>query len=103
MYFRNSINKLINKLVLKIRIKYPSNFKSKYRPHSFRHSKATHLYNNGTPLLSMKEFLGHSSLASTEIYATPNSKKQRQEILKNAEQINSKNKYNNHKKDNLEN
>ncbi len=101
-YFRNSINKLIDKLVLEVRKKHPSNFKGKYHPHSFRHSKATHLYNNGTPLLYVKDFLGHSSLSSTEIYATPDSKRQRKELLKNAEQITSKNKYTNYKKDSLD-
>lgn len=101
-YFRNSINKLIDKLVLEVRKKHSSNFNGKYHPHSFRHSKATHLYNNGTPLLYVKDFLGHSSLSSTEIYATPDSKRQRKELLKNAEQITSKNKYTNYKKDSLD-
>lgn len=72
--------------------------KGNYHPHSFRHTKATHLYNNGTPLLYVKEFLGHSTIISTEIYATPDSKKQREEILKNSEAINSKNRYSSNKK-----
>lgn len=78
-------------------------FKANYSPHSFRHTKATHLYNNGTPLLYVKEFLGHSTLSSTEIYAKPDSKKQREEILKNSELINIKNKYSNNKKEDLDN
>ena len=32
----------------------------------------------------IKDFLGHSTVSSTEIYATPDSKKQREEILKNS-------------------
>lgn len=36
--------------------------------HSFRHAFGTHLYENGTDLLSIKELLGHKSLASTIIY-----------------------------------
>ena len=36
--------------------------------HSFRHAFGTHLYENGTDLLSIKELLGHKSLASTVIY-----------------------------------
>lgn len=51
----------------------------------------------------MKEFLGHSTISSTEIYTTPDSKKQREEILKNSETINTKNKYSNNKKENLDN
>ena len=102
-YYRNSINKIITALVNDLRIKYPNYFKGDYFPHSFRHTKATHLYNNGTPLLYVKDFLGHSTISSTEIYATPDSKKQREEILKNSEAINTKNKYSDNKKDNLDN
>ena len=101
-YYRNSINKIINQIVLQLSLKYPEYFKGNYHPHSFRHSKATHLYNNGTPLLYVKEFLGHSTIASTEIYATPDSKKQREEILRNAESINAKNRYSNRKQDSLD-
>ena len=102
-YNRKSINYLINNLINKLKKTYSSNFKGNYHPHSFRHTKATHLYNNGTPLLYVKEFLGHSTITSTEIYATPDSKKQREEILRNSESINIKNKYSNVKKDTLDN
>ncbi len=101
-YYRNSINKIINILVNKLSQDNPNFFKGNYHPHSFRHSKATHLYNNGTPLLYVKEFLGHSTLSSTEIYATPDSKKQREEILKNSEAINIKSKYSNAMKESLD-
>ena len=101
-YYRNSINKIITTLVNDLKIKYSNYFKDIYFPHSFRHTKATHLYNNGTPLLFIKEFLGHSTISSTEVYATPDSRKQRKEILRNSETINTKNKYNNNKKYDLD-
>lgn len=55
----------------------------KKSPHIFRHSFATHLMNNGADINAVKELLGHSSLAATQIY-THNSIEKLKEIHKKA-------------------
>ena len=78
-------NKIYETLVYRIINSYFSQVSSKVKksPHILRHSFATHLLNQGADLNSVKELLGHSSLASTQVY-THNSLDQIKEVYNNA-------------------
>ncbi|MGB5820397.1 MAG: tyrosine-type recombinase/integrase [Saonia sp.] len=70
IFLSKSGNKIYNTLVYRIINRYFSEVSSKVKksPHILRHTFATHLLNKGADLNSVKELLGHSSLASTQVY-----------------------------------
>lgn len=78
-------NKLNESLVYRLINNYFSTVSEKVKksPHILRHTFATHLLNNGADLNSVKELLGHSSLASTQVY-THNSLAELKKVYQNA-------------------
>jgi len=56
----NSLRYIVTKVFKKVGIKVT--------PHQLRHSYATSLLNSGAPIVDVSELLGHSSMATTQIY-----------------------------------
>lgn len=85
LLLRSGGKKVYPKFVYRIVNDYLSKVttKGKKSPHVLRHSFATHLLNRGAPLNAIKELLGHSSLAATQVY-THNSVAQLKQIYKQA-------------------
>ncbi|WP_396159155.1 tyrosine-type recombinase/integrase [Flavobacterium sp.] len=83
--------KLNDSFVYRLINYYFSNVSEKVKksPHILRHTFATHLLNNGADINSVKELLGHSSLASTQVY-THNSLAELQKVYHNAHPRNKK-------------
>ncbi len=56
----NSLRYIVNKVFRRVSLKVT--------PHQLRHSYATALLNGGAPIVDVSELLGHSSMATTQIY-----------------------------------
>ena len=85
-------NKLNETFVYRLINDYFSNVSEKVKksPHMLRHTFATHMLNHGADLNSIKELLGHSSLASTQVY-THSSLAELKNVYKNSHPRNQNN------------
>ena len=68
------------KMIAHIIDKYSSILNKNIHPHTFRHSRAMHLLEAGVNLIYIRDFLGHNSIETTEIYAKTNENIKRQAI-----------------------
>ena len=65
-----TIRSIVKKYVNMARKTHPDMFQEpSYSPHSFRHSKAVHMVEAGVDIIYIRNFLGHASVLTTEIYA----------------------------------
>ncbi|WP_019555669.1 tyrosine-type recombinase/integrase [Propionispira raffinosivorans] len=64
------IEGIFKKYIRHAKAEYPALFREdSYPPHSMRHSTASHMLEAGVPIVVIKNFLGHASLQTTQIYA----------------------------------
>jgi len=68
---------ILNTYVNMVRKNNPTKIPEKISCHSLRHSKAMHLLQAGVNLVYIRDFLGHVSVTTTDIYARADSKQKR--------------------------
>ena len=98
---RVGVQYIIDKYTERGRLLNPSLFTSKITNHSFRHSKSMHLLEAGVNLLYIRDFLGHTSVTTTEMYAKANPEIKRKIIEQHGAKLDIQAKYSIAKKDEL--
>jgi len=79
---RAGIAYILNKYVERARTLHPELIPKNVSPHCFRHSKAMHLLQSGVNLVYIRDFLGHATIKTTEMYARADSLMKRQALEK---------------------
>lgn len=77
---RAGITYILKKYVKIAREKQPDLIPETVSPHGLRHSKSMHMLQAGVPLIYIRDFLGHSEISTTEIYARCDSEQKRKAI-----------------------
>lgn len=98
---RAGIQYIIDKYTSMAHKKNPEMFRKRITNHSFRHSKAMHLLEAGVNLVYIRDFLGHSSVITTEQYARTNPKIKEEQLKKGAASITADEKYSKNNKADL--
>ena len=73
---------IVDKYVKKAKNAHPELYKINITPHTFRHSRASHLAQAGVPLIYIRDILGHKSVTTTEHYAKADSLKKKEALEK---------------------
>lgn len=76
---RRTFNTLVSKKI--------PNVRNRYSIIEHRHCYAVHLLESGVELIQIRDFLGHSSVITTEIYAKTTSRLKQEALEKNYQQI----------------
>jgi len=66
---RFGIHALVERYATKVTPRFPSMAKKRVSPHTIRHTTATHLLRSGTDINTIRGWLGHVCLSTTNIYA----------------------------------
>lgn len=77
---RAGVAYILKKYVEAARTEHPELIPEKFSPHCMRHSKAMHLLQAGVAIIYIRDFLGHESVKTTEIYAKADGKSKREAL-----------------------